>query len=76
MQVTNPLVPAQIGAPNGAPAMVANAPNVPDSTRYETSRPVTGGRESERSRSDSGRPKGDGGGSRSGGRGGGVDISV
>ncbi len=76
MQVTNPLVPAQIGASNAAPSLVANAPNVPDSTRPETSRPVTGSSQSERSRSDSGRPRGDGGGNRSGERGGNVDISV
>ena len=75
MQVTNPLVPAQMGASNAAPALVANAPAVPDSTRPETSRPVTGSSQSERSRSDSGRPKGDSGGG-SGRRGAQVDISV
>jgi hypothetical protein len=76
MQVTNPLVPAQLGAPSAAPAPVANAPFVPDSTGHETASPVTGGSESERSRSDSGRPKDDGGGNRSDHRGGRVDISV
>ncbi len=56
-----------MGAAGGAPSLVANAPSAPDSNRYETSQPVTGGRESERSRSDSGD---------SGGRGAKVDISV
>ena len=54
MQVTNPLVPAQLGSSVGAPALVANAPYVPDSTRHETSRPVTGSRESDRSRGERG----------------------
>ncbi len=77
MQVTNPLVPAQMGASNAAPALVANAPAIPDSTRPETSRPVTGSSQGERSRSDSGRPKGDPGGEGgSGRRGVEVDISV
>ncbi len=77
MQVTNPLVPAQMGSSNAAPALVANAPAVPDSTRPETSHPVTGSSESERSRSDSGRPKGDSGGEGgSSQRGAEVDISV
>jgi hypothetical protein len=55
-----------MGSPNAAPSLVANAPAAPDSNRYETSRPVTGSHESERSRSDSG----------SGRRGAQVDISV
>ena len=75
MQVTNPLVPAQMGASNAAPALVANAPSVPDSTRHETAHPVTGSSQSEHSRSDSGRPTGDSGGE-SGRRGAQVDISV
>lgn len=71
MQITNPLVPAQN---SGTPSLVANAPSAPDNTRHETSRPVTGSSEGERSRSDSGRPKGDSGGSdRRGGR---VDIAA
>ena len=65
MQVTNPLVPAQLGSSGGAPALIANAPFVPDSTRYETSRPVTGSSQSDHSRSEDGH-----------GRGGNVDISV
>ena len=78
MQVTNPLVPAQMGASNAAPALVANAPAVPDSARPETSHPVTGSSQGERPRSDSGRPKGDSGGEDGSGgrRGAGVDISV
>jgi hypothetical protein len=77
MQVTNPLVPAQLGSSSGAPAPIANAPFVPDSTRHETSRPVTGSSESERGRSDGGRPRGDSGGAgESGRRGARVDISV
>ena len=67
MQVTNPLVPAQVGSSGGAPSPVANAPNVPDSNRYETSRPVTGSSESDRSRSDDGRESQ---------RGGNVHVSV
>ncbi len=65
MQVTNPLVPAQMGSPGGAPALVANAPSVPDSTRPETSNPVTGSSESDGSRSDGGEQRGEN-----------VDISV
>ncbi len=75
MQVTNPLVPAQMGSSNAVPSLVANVPAAPDNTRYETSHPVTGNHESERSRSDSGRPKGDSEGG-SGRRGAKVDISV
>ena len=75
MQVTNPLVPAQMGSSNGAPALVANAPSAPDSNNYDTSRPVTGSSGSERSRSDSGRPTGDSGGG-SGQRGAQVNISA
>ncbi len=75
MQVTNPLVPAQMGSSNGAPALVANAPAAPDSTRYETAQPVTGSSQSEGSRSDSGHPAGDSEGG-SGRRGAQVDISV
>ena len=75
MQVTNPLVPAQMGPSNAAPSLVANAPSAPDSNRYETPRPVTGNRQSERSRSDSGRPTGDSEGG-SGRRGAKVDISA
>ena len=75
MQVTNPLVPAQMGSSNAAPSLVANAPSAPDSNRYETSRPVTGIDQSERSRSDSGRPAGDSEGG-SGRRGAQVNISV
>ncbi|MFQ5466726.1 MAG: hypothetical protein ACE5DS_01195 [Kiloniellaceae bacterium] len=52
MQVNNPLVPPQIGQGSGAPALVANAPNVPDTTRAETARPVTPSRESERARTE------------------------
>ncbi len=73
MQVTNPLVPAQLGSSGGAPALVANAPFVPDSTRHETSRPVTGSRESDSSRSQDGRESGEHQASR---RGGNVDLSV
>ncbi len=68
MQVTNPLVPAQMGASNAVAALVANAPAVPDSTRPETSHPVTGSSQSDR-------PKGDSEGE-SGRRGARVDISV
>jgi hypothetical protein len=75
MQVTNPLVTAQMGPSNAIAALVANAPSAPDSNRYESSRPVTGSRQSERSRSDSGRPAGDSDGG-SGRRGARVDISV
>ncbi len=57
MQVTNPLVPPPVGSPGGAPAAVANAPNVPDTSRYETSRPVTAGKDGERARSDGERPR-------------------
>jgi len=35
-----------MGSPNGAPALVANAPSAPDSNHYETSHPVTGSSES------------------------------
>ena len=73
MQVTNPLVPAQSGASGAAPAAVANAPYVPDSTRYETSRPVTGSSGSDRSRSEDGRAGGE---RRSSQRGRNVDLSV
>ncbi len=73
MQVTNPLVPAQLGTSGGAPALVANAPFVPDTTRHETSRPVTGSRESDRPRSQDGRAGGERQASR---RGGNVDLSV
>ena len=72
MQVTNPLVPAQLGTSGGAPALVANAPFVPDTTRHETSRPVTGSRESDRPRSPDGRAGGERQASR---RGGNVDLS-
>ncbi len=75
MQVTNPLVPAQMGTSNAAPALVANAPSAPDSTRYETAQPVTGSSQSEGSRSDRGHPAGDSEGG-SGRRGAEVDISV
>ncbi len=75
MQVTNPLVPAQMGNSNAAPALVANAPTVPDSTRPETSRAVTGSGQSEGSRSDGGHPTGDSEGG-SGRRGAQVDLSV
>ncbi len=75
MQVTNPLVPAQMGSSNAAPSLVANAPSAQDSNRYETAQPVTGSSQSERSRSDSGRPTGDSEGG-SGRRGAQVDISV
>ena len=73
MQVTNPLVPAQLGSSGGAPALVANAPNVPDNSRHETSRPVTGSRESDRARSRDGRAGGERQADR---RGGSVDLSV
>ena len=77
MQVTNPLVPAQAGASGAAPSLVANTPFVPDSTRHETSRPVTGSSRSERERSDGGRSRDEsGGGGGSGHRGGRVDLSV
>lgn len=56
MQVPNPLVPPPVGSPGGAPASVANAPNVAE-TRHETSRPVTAGKGSERARSDGERPR-------------------
>ncbi len=75
MQVTNPLVPAQMGTSNAAPALVANAPSAPDSTRYETAQPVTGSGQSEGSRSDGGHPTGDSEGG-SGRRGAQVDLSV
>jgi len=75
MQVTNPLVPAQMGPANAAPSLVANAPSAPDSNRHESAHPVTGSSESERSRSDSGRPTGDSGGG-SGRRGAQVDIAI
>lgn len=52
MQVNNPLVPPQIGQGGGAPALVANAPNVPDNARAESARPVTPSRESERARAE------------------------
>ena len=67
MQVTNPLVPAQMGSSNGAPALVANAPSAPDRNHYETSGPVTGSSESAEAQSDGGRPDQ---------RGAQVDISV
>jgi hypothetical protein len=54
-----------MGSSGSTPALVANAPSVPDRTRYETTRPVTGSSESDRSRSDGGEQ-----------RGGNVDISV
>jgi hypothetical protein len=57
MQVANPLVPPPVGSPGGAPAAVANAPNVSDNDRYETSRPVTAGKGSEHARSDGERPR-------------------
>ncbi len=77
MQVTNPLVPAQMGTSNAAPALVANAPSAPDSNRYETAQPVTGSSQSAGSRSDGGDPAGDSGGEGgSGQRGAEVDISV
>ncbi len=76
MQAVNPLVPPQLGSSGGAPTPVANAPFVPDSTKHETSRPVTASREGERARSDGGRPRGDAGDSRAHHRGGQVDISV
>ncbi len=62
MQAINTLAPVQLGTSNAAPAPVANAHTVPDSTRDETSRPVTGSSQS--------------GANRSGQRGGKVDISV
>ncbi len=70
MQVNNPLVPAQMGGSNAAPALVANAPAVPDSTRPETSNPVTGSHQSDRPKGDSGNQ------GESGQRGAKVDISV
>ncbi len=77
MQVTNPLVPAQMGTSSAAPALVANAPSAPESTRYETAQPVTGSSQSEGSPSDGGHPAGDSGGQGgSGRRGAEVDISV
>lgn len=77
MQVTNPLVPAQLGSSGAAPAPIANAPFVPDSTRHETSRPVTGSSQSDRSGSEGRRARGEGGAeARADGRGGNVDISV
>ena len=75
MQVTNPLVPAQLGSSGGAPALVANAPFVPDNTRHETSRPVTGSSESDRSRSEGGRSR-ESGERRASRPGGNVDLSV
>lgn len=57
MQVPNPLVPPPVGSPGGAPASVANAPNVADSGKQETSRPVTAGKGGERARSDGERPR-------------------
>lgn len=48
MEVPNPLVPPQVGAPGAAPSPVANAPNVPDATKHETARPVTASGRSER----------------------------
>ncbi len=75
MQVTNPLVPAQMGPSNAAPALVANAPSAPDRTRYETAQPVTESSQSKGSRSDGGHPTGDSEGG-SGRRGAQVDLSV
>jgi hypothetical protein len=72
MQVSNPLVPPPAGQPGGAPASVANAPNVPESTQHETSHPVTASTESERGRNETGRGPAE---ERSE-RGGSVDISV
>jgi len=62
-----------LGSSGGAPALVANAPYVPDSTRHETSRPVTGSRESDRGRSHDGRASG---GRQASRRGGNVDLSI
>jgi len=57
MQVTNPLVPTPVGSGSVAPAPVANAPNVPDSTQYETSKPVTPSKDTDRT-ADSGSKEG------------------
>lgn len=75
MQVSNPLVPLPVGSPGGTPASVANAPSVADSSRYETSRPVTAGKDSERAKADGERPRSapDGGAQQRGGL---LDISV
>lgn len=70
MQVANPLVPSAVGSSGAAPALVANAPHVPDSSRPQTPRPVTGSKETDRERSD------DGGSPRSERRGSRVDIRV
>jgi len=69
MQVTNPLVPTPVGSGSTAPAPVANAPNVPDSTQYETSSPVTPSKDSDRAAHDSKPPSGGHKGSR-------IDIRV
>lgn len=69
MQVANPLVPSAVGSSGAAPALVANAPHVPDSSRPQTPRPVTGSRETDRERSDGDRPRSERRGSR-------VDIRV
>jgi hypothetical protein len=58
MQVPNPLVPTPVGGGSPAPAPVANAPNVPDSTKHETSRPVTASKDGDRARSESQPPRG------------------
>ncbi len=76
MQVMNPLVPPQLGSPGGAPAPVANAPFVADSTKHETARPVSGSREGERPRPHEERSHPDDGERRSNERGEIVDISV
>ena len=75
MQVQNPLVPPPVGSPGGAPASVANAPNVVDSTRHETSRPVTPSKGGEHASSDGEQlsSDSDGGPQHRGGR---LDISV
>ncbi|MFQ5775870.1 MAG: hypothetical protein ACE5GS_15215 [Kiloniellaceae bacterium] len=74
MQVPNPLVPPQLGQPGAAPAPVANAPHVPESTKHETSRPVTASKQAERAKTDDERRSRPAeGGGRRGGR---LDIVV
>ncbi len=55
MQVTNPLVPPPPGQSGAAPAPVANAPSAQDTTKRETSHPVTASRESEGGRNEAAR---------------------
>lgn len=76
MTVLNPLVPPPPGSSSGSPAPVANAPDVPDATEHETSRPVTATSRGERARGDrDGRPS-DSGSDRAGSRGSRVDLTV